>query len=253
MSLNNVTSGLGGPAKQATDQIQNTASQTTKPVSEATKPVQNTVSQTTKPVQKTVSDTTSGAIPGAFPKEEPPTNQKNNITVPSISELWTSFIVWIKGLVPRGIDIFEAAVRRFVQWLIPPERQAQMYKAAMEHPIAATFLTAQLICCGIPLVLFIAGTLLFAAVAGLVWVLLSILILGPIMLVASLMGVSLWGWGWLLFGLVRWLDRLFLGGVMERYWVSQLKRQKEEEEEEKKEKDGGEGGDEKEATQEKGE
>ncbi len=107
-----------------------------------------------------------------------------------------------------------------------------MYKAAMEHPIAATFVTCQLICVGIPLILFVAGTLLFAAVAILVWVVLSALILGPIVLVASLMGVSLWGWGWFLFGLVRWLDRLMLGGMMERLWKAQLQQQKEEMEQE---------------------
>ncbi|KAL2815608.1 hypothetical protein BDW59DRAFT_166755 [Aspergillus cavernicola] len=255
MSLNTAATGLGG-VKQTTDNAQNTVSKTTKPV---TKPVkqttdttQNTVNQTTKPVEKTISDTASNAnIPGSFPAEEPPTNQKNNVTVPPVSELWTTFLAWLKGLIPRGVDIFEAAVRRFVNWLIPPERQAKMYKAAMEHPIAATFLAAQLICCGIPLVLFIAGTLLFAAVAAIVWVLLSILILGPIMLVASLMGVSLWGWGWFLFGLVRWIDRLLLGGIMERFWLAQIQSQKEEEEEEKEQKEEGDGGDEKKGNEEK--
>lgn len=92
---------------------------------------------------------------------------------------------------------------------------------------------------GIPLILFVAGTLLFAAVAGLVWVLLSILILGPIVLVASLMGVSLWGWGWFLFGLVRWLDRLVLGGMMERFWKAQIAKQQAEEGE--KQEGGGQG------------
>ncbi|BCS24072.1 seipin co-factor family protein [Aspergillus puulaauensis] len=222
MSLNSVTSGLGAPVSQATGNVQ------------------NTVSETTKPVTNTVSDTTSD-LPGTFPKDEAPTNRQNNVTIPSASELWTSIIAWVKGLIPRGVDIFEAAVRRFIQWLIPQERQAAMYKAAMEHPIAATFVTCQLICVGIPLILFVAGTLLFAAVAMLVWVVLSILILGPIVLIASLMGVSLWGWGWFLFGLVRWLDRLVLGGMMERLWKAQLQQQREEMEEENSEKEKQEG------------
>ncbi|KAL3465566.1 hypothetical protein BJX64DRAFT_252653 [Aspergillus heterothallicus] len=215
MSLNTVNSGLGQATGQAT----------------------NTVQSTTKPATDTVQSTASSTVPGAFPKEEPPTNAKNNVTMPSFSQIWTDFVAWLKGLIPRGIDIFEAAVRRFVTWLIPPERQAAMYKAAIEHPIAATFIAAQLLCVGIPLVLFIAGTLIFAAVAMIVWVVLSLLILGPIMLVASLMGVSLWGWGWFVFGLVRWLDRLFLGGMMERYWIAAVEKEKEEEEAREKEKE----------------
>ncbi|KAL4810945.1 hypothetical protein BDV18DRAFT_128302 [Aspergillus unguis] len=226
MSLNTVTSGLG---------------QATQPLSQTTSTVQSTADQATKPVTNTVNETAS-SIPGTFPKDEPPTNRQNNVTVPSMSEMWSNFVAWLKGLIPRGVDIFEAAVRRFIQWLIPPERQVKMYKAAMEHPIAATFVTAQLICVGIPLILFIAGTLLFAAVAGLVWVLLSILILGPIVLVASLMGVSLWGWGWFVFGLVRWLDRLVLGGMMERFWKAQVVQQQAEEAQEKGEEGEGEGG-----------
>ncbi|KAL2857196.1 hypothetical protein BJY01DRAFT_159620 [Aspergillus pseudoustus] len=235
MSFNTVTSGVGQATGQATNTVQST-----------TKPATDTVQSTTKPVTDTVQSTTSSAVPGAFPGEEPPTNAKNNVTMPSFSEIWTNFMAWLKGLIPRGIDIFEAAVRRFVTWLIPPERQAAMYRAAMEHPIASTFIAAQLLCVGVPLVLFIAGTLIFAAVAMIVWVVLSLLILGPIMLVASLMGVSLWGWGWFVFGLVRWLDRLFLGGMMERYWIAAVKKEKEEEEtrerekeEQEKEKEGG--------------
>ncbi|KAI9369920.1 hypothetical protein BJX61DRAFT_122191 [Aspergillus egyptiacus] len=211
MSLNTITSGVGAPVSQTTSNVQ------------------NTVNETAKPISQTVSDTTDD-LPGTFPNEEQPTNQQNRVTIPSIAELWADFLTWVKTFVPRGVDIFEAAVRRFMLWLIPPERQAKMYKAAMEHPIAATFVMAQLLCCGIPLVLFIAGTMLFAGVAVVAWVILSCLILGPIILVASLMGVSLWGWGWFVFGLVRWLDRLVLGGVMERYWMAQIRKEEQQEE-----------------------
>ncbi|KAL4929932.1 seipin co-factor family protein [Aspergillus undulatus] len=214
MTLNTVTSGVSAAGA---------------PVSQVTDTAQNTVNQTAGTAQKTVSDASS-SLPGTFPKDEPPTSQKNNVTMPSFTEMWSNFIAWLKGLVPRGIDVFEAAVRRFVNWLLPPERQAAIYKASVEHPIASTFVIAQLICVGIPFVLFVAGTLLFAAVAMLVWALLSILILGPIVLVASLMGVSLWGWGWFVFGLVRWLDKLVLGGMMERFWKARYQEQKAEEE-----------------------
>ncbi|KAL4878467.1 hypothetical protein BJY04DRAFT_196078 [Aspergillus karnatakaensis] len=219
MSLNTVTSGLGAP------------------LSETTNTVSNTATSATKPVTNTVKDTTSN-LPGTFPKDEPPTNQKNNVTMPSWSSMWSNFTTWLKSLIPRGVDIFETAVRRFINWLIPPQRQAEMYKTAMDHPIAATFLACQLLCVGIPLVLFVAGTLIFAAVAMIVWVVLSLLILGPIFLVASLLGVGLWGWGWFFFGLVWWLDRLVLGGMMNRFWVQQMQARKAEEEAEEKAKQG---------------
>jgi hypothetical protein len=195
-----------------------------------------TATTATKPVANTVKDTSSSTLPGTFPKEEPPTNKRNNVTIPSWGSLQTSFTAWLKSFIPRAVDIFETAVRQFINWLIPPARQAEMYKTAMEHPIAATFLACQLLCVGIPFILFVAGTLLFAAVALIVWVVLSMLILGPIFLVASLLGVGLWGWGWFLFGLVWWLDRLVLGGVMNRFWVQQMQARKAEEEAEEMEK-----------------
>ncbi|KAL4869473.1 hypothetical protein BDV12DRAFT_167801 [Aspergillus spectabilis] len=232
MSLNTATSSLSAP------------------VSSTTNTVSNNASSATKPVTNIVKDTTS-SLPGTFPKDEPPTNQKNNITIPSWTSVRTSFTTWLKTLIPRGIDIFETAVRRFINWLIPPARQEEMYKTAMEHPIAATFLACQLLCVGIPLILFVAGTLLFAAVALIVWIVLSILILGPIFLVASLLGVGLWGWGWFLFGLIWWLDRLVLGGVMNRFWVQQMQARKAEEEAEKKAKQGESEGGEKETNEEK--
>jgi hypothetical protein len=46
-----------------------------------------------------------------------------------------------------------------------------------------------------------------------------LLILGPILLVASMMGISLWGWGWILFGLVKWVDQMFLDGMITRFWL----------------------------------
>ncbi|KAL4820500.1 hypothetical protein BDW67DRAFT_95840 [Aspergillus spinulosporus] len=251
MSFNSVTSGLGAPVNHTTNTVQNVGDQATKPVTKTVNETANeTANEVTKPVSKTVSDATS-SLPGTFPRDEPPTNRKNNVTIPSFSELWASFLAWMKGLIPRGVDIFEAAVRRFIQWLIPPERQAKLYKASMEHPIAATFVTCQLLCVGIPFILFIAGTLLFAAVALLVWVVLSILLLGPLMLVASLMGASLWGWGWFVFGLVRWLDRLVLGGMVERYWQAQLAQQKAEEDQQKETEGTGGGEAQKETNEEK--
>jgi hypothetical protein len=36
-----------------------------------------------------------------------------------------------------------------------------------------------------------------------------------------MMGVSLWGWGWVFYGLVKWVDQRFLGGMITRFWIPQ--------------------------------
>ena len=56
----------------------------------------------------------------------------------------------------------------------------------------------------------------------LLWAVLSLLILGPVLLVASMMGVSLWGWGWILYGLVRWMDQRFFGGILTRFFLPRI-------------------------------
>ena len=40
-----------------------------------------------------------------------------------------------------------------------------------------------------------------------------------------MMGVSLWGWGWILYGLVKWVDQRFLGGIITRFWLSRVQTQ----------------------------
>ena len=95
-----------------------------------------------------------------------------------------------------------------------------MYEAILKRPIASSFIICQLVCCGVPLLVFLAGVFLFAAVAVLLWAVLSLLLAGPILLVASMMGVSLWGWGWVLYGLVKFIDQHFLGGTITRFWLA---------------------------------
>ncbi|KAJ5644844.1 hypothetical protein N7507_010855 [Penicillium longicatenatum] len=96
-----------------------------------------------------------------------------------------------------------------------------------------------MICCGVPLLIFLAGVFVFAAVALILWAVLSLLILGPVLLVASMMGVSLWGWGWILYGLLGWVDQKFLGGMISRFWIPRMQAQESE-----GGGDGGEGGEE---------
>ncbi|KAJ5211805.1 uncharacterized protein N7498_003451 [Penicillium cinerascens] len=211
MSLDSVTSGLGKglPVNQVTDK----ATGSVKTL--ANDPVQG-VSDTTKTV-------TDPIIPGEFPADDAAEKKYDGAQQPEVNftALWASFSQWCAGLFPQAVDMFEY----FVQWVVnryfPPPKQAAMYEAMLNRPIASTFLVCQAICCGVPLLVFLVGVVVFAIVSVILWALLSLLILGPILLVASMMGISLWGWGWILYGLVKWVDQMFLGGMITRFWLPQ--------------------------------
>ncbi|KAJ5683390.1 hypothetical protein N7462_006555 [Penicillium macrosclerotiorum] len=137
----------------------------------------------------------------------------------SFNALWTGIRQWFGGLVPTAFDRFEALVQWLVERYLPPARQGALFQAAADRPISATFVVCQAICCGVPLLVFLAGVFVFAAVSLLLWAVLSLLVLGPVLLVSSMMGVSLWGWGWIAFALVKWVDQTFLGGLLSRFWL----------------------------------
>ncbi|KAJ6087946.1 hypothetical protein N7467_006860 [Penicillium canescens] len=224
MPLDKATSGLTGqlPVNQSVNQVQSTASGAKKNV----KP--RKLNQTTK-------DLTEPALPGEFPSDDaPPKEEKVNSDV-SFSGIWATIVSWASSLFPQAFDAFESWIRYMVSWLLPPPRQAAMYEAALKRPAATTFIVCQMICCGVPLLVFLAGVFVFAAVSILLWAVLSLLILGPVLLVTSMMGVSLWGWGWVFYGLVKWVDQRFLGGMITRFWIPQTQ--------EGDVGDGGEGGD----------
>lgn len=181
----------------------------------AREPVQQ-VSETTKPLRDPV-------IPGEFPSEDGPRDDGPQPEI-SFSSIWSTLSTWMSSLVPQAFDSFESTIQWLVNWLLPPPKQAQAYEAALNRPIASTFIVCQLICCGVPLLVFLAGLFIFAVVAVLLWAVLSLLILGPILLVASMMGVSLWGWGWIIYGLVKWVDQRFLGGMITRFWLPRVQR-----------------------------
>ncbi|KAJ6169009.1 hypothetical protein N7497_001852 [Penicillium chrysogenum] len=124
--------------------------------------------------------------------------------------------------IPRALDYFESCIQSLVASLLPPPRQAAIYEAALKRPAATSLIVCQMICCGVPILVFLAGVLVFAAVSILLWAVLSLLILGPVLLVTSMMGMCMWGWGWILYGLVKWVDQRFLGGVIARFWLPRM-------------------------------
>lgn len=185
----------------------------------------NLNSLTKDPVEK-VTNTTERVtdqvpIPGEFPSDDTPEKKYQHDQQPPITfnALWTSFTTWVSNLVPRAFDGFESLIRWLVLRYLPPPKQAKVYEAMLNKPIASTFLVCQAICCGVPLLVFLVGLVIFAIVAVILWALLSLLVLGPILIVASMMGVSLWGWGWVLYGLVKFVDQRFLGGMITKFWL----------------------------------
>jgi hypothetical protein len=176
-------------------------------------------------VSATATDLAGSGIPGGFPGDEAAIDSKDQGSPPSQS-LLALLTDLVKSMIPTALDTFESGLQWFICWLFPPPRQAAVFEAALSRPMVTSFLICQLICCGLPLLVFLAGTFLFAAVAVLLWAILAFLILGPIILVASMAGVSLWGWGLVVYALVKWADKLFLGGMIHRFWFSQARQER---------------------------
>lgn len=219
MSLDPVTSGLGRglPVNKVTDTATDTVQST------AQKPVQQ-VHETTKPL-------TDPVIPGEFPSEDGSRNTDQPPPEINFRGILAGLRHWFASMIPQAFDGFEWLVTWLVNRYLPPPKQAAMYEEALKRPIASTFLVCQMICCGVPLLVFLVGVFVFAIVAVLLWMVLALLILGPILLVASMMGISLWGWGWVLYGLVKWVDRRFLGGMITRFWLPRVQGQEQGEKE----------------------
>lgn len=202
MSLNSATKGVG-----------NTTGNLNKTVDSAKKgDVSSTVKQTKKSADTVTKDTAGISIPGEFPDNEKKNDRKAQempqVSIPSFS----SMLQWLT-------DKFETTVKDFISRYFPQRRQEAIYKSAMSRPMATTFIICQLICCGVPLLVFMAGVFVFAAVAILLWALLSLLVLGPILLVTGCTGFLMWGWSWLFYSFIRWIDQRFLGGVIGRFFM----------------------------------
>ncbi|CDM27336.1 hypothetical protein DTO013E5_4448 [Penicillium roqueforti] len=220
MPLDNVTGGVTG--QLPADQAQSTTSGVVK-------------KSVPKKLHRTTKDLTDPALPGQFPSDDAPPKGEGIDNDLSFSSIWSTITAWFSTLFPRAFDYLESYIQGLVAWLLPPPRQAALYEAALKRPAATTLIVCQMICCGVPLLVFLAGVFVFAAVSILLWAILSLLILGPVLLVTSMMGMSLWGWGWILYGLVKWIDRRFLGGIIARFWLSQTNSESDDVEDEPKE------------------
>lgn len=205
----------------------------------ATGDVKNTVKQgtdtTTKTAQGATHGVTDNVLPGGFPGDENDIKQAKDENKNNNGPILGPIRQWISQSIPPMLDRMENTLTWLLSWILPEPRQAKLYEAAAERPASSTFIVCQLICCGVPLLIFFAGVFIFAAVAILLWAVLSLLILGPVLLVASFMGCSLWGWGWLFYGLIRWIDQNYLGGIISRFWFSKVQSEGDEKKEGEKE------------------
>ncbi|OKL62119.1 hypothetical protein UA08_02369 [Talaromyces atroroseus] len=202
MSLNTVTKGVGG----ATGNIDKTIDSTKKDN------VSSTAKKTKKQTDRTTQDLAGISVPGEFPDNDSDKNKQAE-EMPQVSLPSASFIVqWL-------MDKFESNTKGFISRYLPQQRQEAIYQSAMSRPMATTFIICQLLCCGVPLLVFMAGVFIFAAVAILLWALLSLLILGPVLLVTGCSGFLLWGWGWFFYSFIKWVDQRFLGGVLTRFFL----------------------------------
>ncbi|KAJ5542611.1 hypothetical protein N7535_005034 [Penicillium sp. DV-2018c] len=214
---------LDNPTKGVTSQL---------PAGNKVDSTTNTVKKAPKKLNKPAKDLTDESIPGGFPSDDAPPKGQNIDNNLSWSSIWSAITSWFATLFPQAFDYFDSCLQWLISWLLPPPRQAAMYEAALKRPAATTFIVCQMICCGVPLLVFLAGVFVFAAVSILLWAVLSLLILGPVLLVTSMMGISMWGWGWMLYGLVKWVDQKFLGGVITKFWLSKVQDADDEEESE---------------------
>jgi hypothetical protein len=216
MSLNTGTSGIKGVGGLLPSESKDTPSVDN---------IQSTVAGQTEPLFQTADKLSEPVMPGEFPSDD--SSRKEPDHEISYSTLLYLIKGWISGAFPRAVDWFEDSVRYFVHKLLPPPQQIEIYEAALKRPIASTFIVSQLICCGVPLLVLLAVVFPVAAVALLLWFILSLLIGGPILLVASMMGVSLWGWEWITYGFIKFIDQRYLGGMLARFWLPQGQSQTE--------------------------
>lgn len=88
--------------------------------------------------------------------------------------------------------------------LLPESRRTAILTTLRAHPLLSSFLLAQVLCSGVPILLFILGLVISASLAASVFACFAVVVLVPVLVFTGLLGV--WGWGvaWGCFVLGRW-------------------------------------------------
>lgn len=79
------------------------------------------------------------------------------------------------------------------------------------HPVIATLLVAHFVCSCVPIGLFVAGAVIVASLAVALYSCVAVLVLAPVVIGTSILGFCVWGWGWVVFVVGRWI----LGAVVD--------------------------------------
>ncbi|KAE8367737.1 hypothetical protein BDV27DRAFT_154627 [Aspergillus caelatus] len=80
------------------------------------------------------------------------------------------------------------------------------------HPVIATLLVAQFVCSCVPIGLFIAGAVIVASLAVALYSCVAVLVLAPVVIGTSILGFCVWGWGWVVFVVGRWVLGVVVDG-----------------------------------------
>ncbi|KAJ1706047.1 hypothetical protein AFGD_010273 [Aspergillus flavus] len=80
------------------------------------------------------------------------------------------------------------------------------------HPVIATLLLAQFVCSCVPIGLFVAGAVIAASLAVALYSCVAVLVLAPVVIGTSILGFCVWGWGWVVFVVGRWVLGVVVDG-----------------------------------------
>ncbi|EYE93106.1 seipin co-factor family protein [Aspergillus ruber CBS 135680] len=103
--------------------------------------------------------------------------------------------------------------RLFQTYINPPATAAlkSLQKHFNTHPLLTTFLTAQFLTSILPILLFTTGVLTAGLVAAGIFAFLGLLVLGPVLVITGILGVVVWGWGWGVVFVGRWVWGGYVG------------------------------------------
>ena len=89
-------------------------------------------------------------------------------------------------------------------YMLPGPTRSTILETVNARPVLTSFLAAQIAVALFPLLLFTTGILTAGVVAAGLVACLGMVVLVPVLLVTSVLGVVIWGWGWALFMAARW-------------------------------------------------
>ncbi|PKY06231.1 hypothetical protein P168DRAFT_302608 [Aspergillus campestris IBT 28561] len=104
-------------------------------------------------------------------------------------------------------SLLTAAQTILTTHFLPPQSQSTLLTTILAHPYWTTFLLAQFLCSAIPIALFLLGAVVAASVAVAAFTCLAGLVLIPVLVGTTVLGVGVWGSRWMSSVVLVWLRR----------------------------------------------